>query len=102
MPVRFGFEAPIKCPIAMVSLLVRDMKVVRKRAANRAASFRKRQVLRRAASCKRIAKPKKKIGKKSKSAEPIPHVWEKWPVLRPFDLMKCYAEAGLQSELCPN
>ena len=100
MPVRFSFEAPIKCPVAMISLLVRDMKVVRKRAANRAASFKKRQILRRA-SCKNIARPKKKIAKKSKSAEPIPVLWEKWPVLRPFDLMRCYKEAGLESELCP-
>ena len=84
----------------MISLLVRDMRVVRKRAANRAASFKKRQVLRRA-SCKKFAKPKKKPAKKSRNAEPIPLVWEKWPVLRPFDLMKCFAEAGLRRELCP-
>ena len=35
-----NLKAPIKCPVAMMSLLVRDQKLVRKRATNRASSFK--------------------------------------------------------------
>ena len=81
----------------MLSLLVKDLKVVRKRASNRAASFRKRQILKRAAS-KKVTKPTK-LAKKSKNSDPVPLIYEKWPLLRPYDLMQSFASAGLESEL---
>ena len=93
-----NLKAPIKCPVAMMSLLVRDQKLVRKRATNRASSFKKRNILRRASN-RRLPQPKR-LAKRSKASQPAPAVWDKWPILRPYDLMKEFASSGLESELC--
>ena len=96
-------KAPLKCTMSMVSVLVKDLRVARKRGSNRALTFKRRQILRRAASVLTkgaLAKSKAQPAKKSKNAKPAPMIYEKWPVFRPFDVFSALVSAGMVSELC--
>ena len=55
-------------------------------------------ILRRASN-RRLPQPER-LAKRSKASQPAPAVWDKWPILRPYDLMKEFASSGLESELC--
>ena len=80
-------EAPLRCPLSMVSVLVKDKKETKKlQQAARTRKFR----FRRQASMRKVA-PKKK----SKNGADWPSHWVKIPVQSPDVLLSKMVEGGL-------
>ena len=98
-------EAPLKCKISYVSLLVRDAAVVRRQTLHRRATARKRLLLRAAtralgkAKAKVKSAPKRMPKKKTKFSAPVPHGYERWPMLLPHDMLNGLVQAGCVDRL---
>ena len=83
-------ETPLKCSVSTPSILVKDLRTVTAREANRSRSKKRRVLL-------AVGRPRPK--KKTKNPVPAPTCYQSWPVIRPFDLFQGIVKAGLLSEL---
>ena len=86
--------------------MVKTASAIRKQKLQRSAKGRRRRLLRAMSSvAKAKAKPKAKSRargpqKKNKLAELPPHGYERWAMLKPFDVFCSLVEAGELERLC--